>query len=169
MLRRATRSAQHGGPDLRSLKIKAASARNVTTPLSSSGIFCDHIDVAKRAPAPRNFFARRSTALIADFWGRRSGKSYHAPRCCRPRAASQRSAPSCSHDDSARAAARGRNTRRLQLMQTLASVHRSDHEQLISSTAGSQSALALSLTRSCFTQRWQPCTFTRGTAAASCK
>ena len=64
MLRRASRSAQHGGPDLRSLKIKAASARNVTTPLSTSGIFCDHIDVAKRAPAPRNFFARRSTALL---------------------------------------------------------------------------------------------------------
>ena len=64
MLRRATRSAQHGGPDLRSLKIKAASARNVTTPLSSSGIFCDRFDVAKRAPAPRNFFARRTSTLL---------------------------------------------------------------------------------------------------------
>ena len=39
MLRRATRSAQHGGPDLRSLKIKAASARKVTTPLSAAAFF----------------------------------------------------------------------------------------------------------------------------------
>ena len=166
MLRRATCSAQHGGPDLRSLKIKAASARNVTTPLSAVAFFAIDLTWQSEHPLPGTF----SPDAPPHFWGpRRSGKSYHAARCCRPRAASQRSAPSRSHDDSARAAARGRNTRRLQLMQTLASVHRSDHEQLISSTAGSQSALALSITRSCFTQRWQPCTFTRGTAAASCE